>query len=208
MKMIKRVKKDYLILQGVSKMSPSRLFIKTFSVSLALVVLVLISGCTTAPSGSDGTIPVTSQPLTTVSQSTVPSPTSGATGADIQLRSNIYGYSSNPQVGIDTIYFSIGLTSQAPSVDLTRTEVVFSAPGAAPIVLTHGTKDSTTTFRTTQGNNAVTSLSPRDEVEIRFRVTGVPAGSKVQIEVKPPAGAVLPISRTVPAMLSAVNILG
>ena len=207
MKMITRVKKDYLILQGVSKMFPSTLFIKTFCVSLALVVLVLISGCTTAPSGSDGTIPVTSQPLTTVSQSPVPAPTSGSSGADIQLRSNVYGFSSNPQVGLDTIYFSIGLTSQAPSVDLTRMEVVFSAPGTAPIILTHGTKDSTTTFSTTRGNNAVTSLSPSDEVEITFRVTGVPAGSKVQIEVKPPAGAVLPISRTVPATLSAVNIL-
>jgi archaellin len=123
------------------------------------------------------------------------------------LRSNVYGISSNPQLGLDTIYFSIGLPSQVPAIDLTRMEVVFSARGTAPVILTYGTKDSTSTFTTTRGNIAVTSLSPGDEVEITFRVTGVPAGTKVQIEVKPPAGAVLPISRTVPAMLSSLNIL-
>ena len=190
-------------------MSASTLFIRTFCVSLALVLLVIISGCTTAPSGSDGTIPVTSLPLPAVSLSPVPSPASEPvpSSADIQLRSNVYGLSSNPQAGLDTIYFSIGLTSQAPAVDLNKIEVVFSAPGTDPVILTHGTKDSTTTFSTTRGNIAVTSLSPSDEVEITFRVKGVPAGSKVQIEVKPSAGADLPISRTVPAMLLSVNIL-
>ncbi|MCX6684913.1 MAG: hypothetical protein NTZ37_09335 [Methanoregula sp.] len=190
-------------------MSTSTLFIKTICVSLALVVLVIISGCTTAPSASNGTIPVTSLPVTTVSLSPVPAPTSNPvpSGADIQLRSNVYGISSNPQVGLDTIYFSIGLPSQVPAIDLTSMEVVFSVPGTAPVILTQGTKDSTSTFTTTRGNIAVTSLGPGDEVEITFRVTGVPAGTKVQIEVKPPAGAVLPISGTVPAMLSSTNIL-
>jgi hypothetical protein len=209
MKMIKRVKKDHLITIGCIRMSTSTLFIKTICVSLALVLLVIISGCTTAPSGSNGIIPVTSLPVTTVSLSPVPAPTSNPvpSGADIQLRSNVYGISSNPQLGLDTIYFSIGLPSQVPAIDLTSMEVVFSARGTAPVILTHGTKDSTSTFTTTRGNIAVTSLSPGDEVEITFRVTGVPAGTKVQIEVKPPAGAVLPISRTVPAMLSSLNIL-
>jgi archaellin len=148
-------------------------------------------------------------PSTTESLTAEPTPASSPIqpALDIQLRSNVYGLSSNLLAGLDTIYFSIGLTSQVPVIDLTRMEIVFSAPGTAPIILTHGTKDSTTTFTTTRGNIAVTSLSPSDEVEITFRVTGVPAGTKVQIEVKPPAGAVLPISRTVPAMLSSVNIL-
>jgi hypothetical protein len=209
MKMIKRVKKNQLITKGCIRMSTSALFIKTVCVSLALVLLVLISGCTTAPSGSNGTIPVTSLPLPTVSLFPVPAPTSNPvpSGADIQLRSNIYGLATNPHVGLDTIYFSIGLPSQVPAVDLTGMKVVFTAPGAAPVILIRGTKDSTSTFTTTQGNNLVTSLGSGDEVEITFRVEEVPAGSKVQIEVKPSSGAVLPISRTVPAMLSSVNIL-
>ena len=190
-------------------MPASTLFIKTFSVSLALVVLVIISGCTTAPPASNVTIPVTTLPSPVVTLSPVPAPTSEPvpSSADIQLRSNVYGLASNPQIGLDTLYFSIGLTSQASAIDLTKMEIVFSAPGTAPVILTHGTKDSTSTFTTTQGKNAVTSLSPRDEVEITFRVKGIPAGTKVQIDVKPPAGADLPISRTVPAMLLSVNIL-
>jgi archaellin len=123
------------------------------------------------------------------------------------LRSNVYALSSNPKVGIDTIYFTIGLPTLAPEINLTRTQIVFSTPGSAPLILTHGTSDTTSTFTTTRGNNAVTSLDPREEVEITFRVKAVTAGSKVQVDVKPPAGAVLPISGTVPEMLSSVNIL-
>lgn len=190
-------------------MPASTRFIKTFSVSLALVILVIISGCTTAPPVSNVTIPVTTLPLPVVTLPPVPAQTSGPepSSADLQLRSNVYGLSSNPQAGLDTLYFSIGLTSQASALDLTRMKIVFSTPGTDTVILTQGTKDSTSTFTTTQGKNAVTSLNPRDEVEITFRVTGVPAGTKVQIDVKPPAGADLPISRTVPAMLESVNIL-
>jgi archaellin len=71
----------------------------------------------------------------------------------------------------------------------------------------HGTQDSTTTFSTTSGNNAVTTLGPREEVQITFRVKPITAGSNVYIEVQPATGAVLPISGTVPEMLSSVNIL-
>jgi archaellin len=190
-------------------MFPSTVFIKIFSVSLALVVLVIIAGCITIPSGPDKTMPVTSLPTTTVTPSPVPSPTiyPVPSSADIQLRSNVYALSSNSQAGIDTIYFTIGLTSLAPEIDLTKMQVVVSTPGSAPINLVQGTQDSTTTFSTTSGNNAVTTLGPREEVQITFRVKPITAGSKVYIEVQPDTGAVLPISGTVPAPLSSVNIL-
>jgi archaellin len=190
-------------------MFPSTVFIKMFSVSVTLVVLVIIAGCTTAPAGSDRTIPATSLPTTTVSPSPVPFPVTNPvpSSADIQLRSNVYALSSNPQAGIDTIYFTIGLTSLAPEIDLTTMEVVVSTPGSAPITLVQGTKDSTTTFSTTSGNNAVTTLGPREEVQITFRVKPITAGSKVYIEVQPATGAVLPVSGTVPYMLLSVNTL-
>jgi archaellin len=125
------------------------------------------------------------------------------------LKGNVYGISTNPQLGIDMITFTIGLAQQAPEVvDLTRLEIVFSTPGSAPVILIRGTRDSTSVFTTTMGNYEVTSLYPGNEVEIVFRVKGVPAGSNVNIELKPSSGAKLPISRTVPAMLSSVNILG
>jgi archaellin len=186
-------------------MFPLKVFIKIFYVSVALVVLVIVAGCITAPRGSDSTMPVTTQPTT---ESPSPVPTySVPSSADIQLRSNVYALSSNPQAGIDTIYFTIGLASPAPEMDLTTMEVVVSTPGSAPVTLVYGTKDSTSTFSTTSGNYPVTTLGPREEVQITFRVKPITAGSNVYIEVQPAAGAVLPISRTVPNNLESVNIL-
>jgi archaellin len=127
--------------------------------------------------------------------------------ADLQLRSNVYALSSNPQAGIDTIYFTVGLVTLAPEIDLTTMKVVVSTPGSAPVTLVQGTKDSTTTFSTTSGNYPVTTLGPREEVQITFRVKPITSGSKVYIEVQPADGAVLPISGTVPDWISAVNIL-
>jgi archaellin len=190
-------------------MFPSTVFIKIFSVSAALVVFVIIAGCISVPSRPDMTIPVTTLPPITVTPSPVPSPTTFPvpTSADIQLRSNVYALSSNPQAGIDTIYFTIGLATPAPEIDLTTMEVVVSTPGSAPVTLVQGTKDSTTTFSTTNGNYPVTTLGPREEVQITFRVKPITAGSNVYIEVQPAAGAVLPIAGTVPDWLSSVNIL-
>jgi archaellin len=190
-------------------MFPSKVFIKIFSVSAALVVFVMIAGCTSVPSRPDMTTPVTTLPPIIETPSPVPSPTTYPvpTSADIQLRSNVYALSSNPQAGIDTIYFTVGLTTLAPEIDLTTMEVVVSTPGSAPVTLVQGTKDSTSTFSTTNGNYPVTTLGPREEVQITFRVKPITAGSKVYIEVQPAAGAVLPISGIVPYMLSSVNIL-
>lgn len=194
-------------------MSTSRVFIKTFCVSLVVVSLVMIAGCTSTPSGSIGTTPETSLPSTTVSPLSSVSPVPAQTSDPVQsvvklkLTGNVYGSSTYPVTGIDTITFTIGLDPQSPVVDLTRLEVVFSTPGTTPVILTRDTRESTGTFTTTMGNYAVTSIRPGDEVEITFRVTGVPAGTEVNIEVRPPAGAALTISRTVPAVISAMNVL-
>lgn len=194
-------------------MSRSTLFITTFCISLVLVFMVMIPGCTTTPSNPLGTIPETTLPSTTVSPlssvSQVPASTSNPdqAAATFQLKGNVYGLSSNPQVGIDTITFTIGLASQAPTVDLTRMQIVFSTTGTAPVILTHGTRDSTRIFTTTMGNYAITSIRPGDEVEISFRVNGVPAGATANVELRPPAGAALPFSMTVPAMVTSMNVL-
>jgi len=86
-------------------------------------------------------------------------------------------------------------------------EIVFSTPVTAPVILTHGTRESTSTFTTTRGNYAIASLRPMDEVEVSFRVRGVPAGTAVNVELKPAAGVPLRLSGTVPSMLYSTNIL-
>jgi archaellin len=185
----------------------STLSVKTVCVSLVLISSVMILGCTMTPPGSEGTIPVTPLPPTTVSP--VPNPTiqSDQSAGNVQLVGNVYGLSSDPLRGIDTITFSIGLPSQASVIDLTRMDIVFSTPGIAPVTLTQGTTESTSIFTTTKGGNAVTAIYPRDEVDISFRVKPVSGGTSVNIDVRPPGSAALPISRTVPAMILSVNVL-
>lgn len=189
-------------------MSGSKIFVKTLCVSLVLVSLVMIPGCTTTPSGPDGTIPVISPFSTMVSPVSSPSLNPEQPGPGIRIPGNIYGLSSNPQVGIDTIMFTISPTPQAQAIDLTRLQIVFSTPDTATVVLTRGTTDTTRTFSATMGNNPVTSVLPGDEAEIAFRVKGVPAGTRVGIELRPSSGAALSVSRTVPAMILSMNVLG
>lgn len=193
-------------------MSRSALFAKTFCVCLVLVSLAMCAGCSTSPSVPPEKTPVSpSQSITVSPQPSVSAQASvpGHSVADIQLKGNVYGISTNPQVGIEIISFTIGLAQQAPAdADLSRMEIAFMAPGSDTVILKRGTRDSTRMFTATMGNNEVTTLTPGNEVEIVFRVKGVPAGSRVNIELRQSSGAVLPISRTVPAMLSSVNNLG
>jgi len=192
---------------GCRKVSGWKISIKTVCVLLVLVSCIVTLGCTMTPRGSEGTIPVTSLPAATASP--VPAPTLQPTQStgNIQLTGNVYALSSDPLRGIDTITFSIGLPAHASAVDLTRMEIVFSAQDSAPVTLVRGTRDSTSVFTTTTGGNAVTSLLPGDEVDISFRIKPVSGGATVNFEMRPPGGAALPISRTVPAMILSMNVL-
>jgi hypothetical protein len=186
-------------------MSGSILSMKTVCVSLLLVLCVVIMGCTMTPRGSEGTIPVTSLPSTIASP--VPTVPSGQFTGNIQLAGNVYGLSSDPLRGIDTITFSIGLPANAPALDLTGMEIVFSTQGSGPVTLTRGTRESASIFTTISGGYAVNEIHADDEVDISFRVQPVIAGTSVNIEVRPRGSAVLTISRTVPAVISSMNVL-
>jgi archaellin len=182
-------------------MSGSMLFIKTVCISLVLVSLIIVSGCTTTPSVPAGTPPTTSSPVVpTLISNSEQSPS-------IKLIGNVYGLSSYPMTGIDTIIFTIGTTPHARAVDLTRMEIIFSTPDTGPVTLTRGTTDTTSTFTTTTGNFPVTSLNPGDQVDIRFRVKAVDGGTKVLIELKPSDSAPLLITRTVPEAISSTTVL-
>ena len=93
------------------------------------------------------------------------------------------------------------------SLDLTGMEIVYSTTGSVPVTLTRGTRESTSIFTTTTGGNTVTEIHADDEVDISFRVKPVIAGTNVNIEVRPRDSAVLTISRTVPAIISSMNVL-
>lgn len=187
-------------------MSKPNVSLVTVCILLVLVLFVVIPGCTMIPGGSEGTIPVTSFTPVTTPLSTPPSQY-GQPAGDIQLEGNVYGLSSDPMLGIDTITFSIGLPAHASPVDLTRMEIIFSTPGNAPVSITPGTRETTTLFTTTTGGNRVTALHPGEEVDISFRIKPVTGGTSVNIEVRPPDGAALSMPRKVPAMISSLNVL-
>ena len=151
-----------------------------------------------------GKLPLPPVPQTTISPA--PTPTLQSAG-DIQLAGNVYGISSDPNKGIDTITFSIGLPAHASPLNLATMEIVFSTPGSAPVILTRGTRDSTSFFTTTAGGNAVNELHSDEEVDISFRIKPVSGNTNVNIEVRPRDRAVLIISRTVPAVITSLNVL-
>ena len=188
-------------------MSISTLSIKTVYVSFVLMLFLVTLGCTATPPKSEGTIPVTSLPPATASPSPAPTSDAGQSADNVQLSGNVYGLSSDPLQGIDIITFSVSLPSQASAVDLAGMEIVFSATGNAPVTITRGTRSTTGTFTATRGGNTVTTLHPGDLVEISFPVKTVAGGTSVTIELRPQGKAVVPVTRTVPAMISSTNIL-
>lgn len=158
------------------------------------------------------TVPVVAQKTGTVQ---VPTPTSAGTvcnatglpASGIRMTGNVYGLASAPDAGIDEIRFTIGLDSCSPALDLAKMQIVFSTPGTFPVTLTQGTRTSTGFFTTKTGTARVTSLNPGDQVEIAFFVAPVPANTRMNIEVKPPSGAIMPLIKTAPARISTTNVL-
>ena len=190
----------------LQKMSVSTLSLKTVCVSLLLVLCVVIMGCTMTPGGSEGTIPVTS--------STFNDSISGTRLAIRSIRQDHSGWQGMSMVCLPILREEL-IQSRFPSVcqrmhqslDLTGMEIVYSTAGSAPVTLTRGTRESTSIFTTTSGGYTVNEIHADDEVDISFRIKPVIAGTSVNIEVRPRGSAVLTISRTVPAVISSMNVL-
>ena len=126
--------------------------------------------------------------------------------ANIQMIGNVYGLSTD-NTYITNLTFTIGLAPGAPAIDLTKMKIVFSTPTTTPVILTQGTVASTSNFTTTVGTNGVTSANPNDQVVIAFNIAGVPANTKMNIELRPAVGAALPFSKTAPATITNTTVL-
>jgi hypothetical protein len=183
------------------------LTMKAVCISLVLVLFIVIPGCITTSPGAEKTTPVTSLYPATASPVPAPSVQSGQSIGIVQLTGNVYGLSSDPLLGIDTITFSIGLPAHASAVDLTGMILVFSSGDRAPVTLLRGAKESASSFTTTTGGIEVTALQPGEEVDISFRVKPVSGGNTVNIELRPPGGTAVSISGKVPVMISSMNVL-
>jgi archaellin len=126
---------------------------------------------------------------------------------DIRMTGNVYGLASDPGAGIDEIRFTIGLDPCSPALDLTKMQIVFTTPGTFPVPLMYSTRTSTSFFTAKSGTTRIISLSPGNQAEIMFFVAPVPANTRMNIELKPSGGVAVPIIKTVPARISAKNVL-
>jgi flagellin FlaB len=124
---------------------------------------------------------------------------------NIQMIGNVYGLSTSSS-GINEIQFSIGLAPGAPSIDLTKMNILFSTPTTTPVPLSNGA-EGLTTFSTKLAGTTVTSMDQNQQVLISFDVAPVPANTKMTIEMRPSVGASLPFTKTAPATITATNVL-
>lgn len=133
------------------------------------------------------------------------------TSTNIQITGNVYGIASNVDSGIDEIRFTINLAPGAPSINLEKLAVVFFTPSFGPETLTWISgntpiRDSRYIARI-DGTTSTRILSSHNQVEIILYVTPVTADVPMNLEIRPEVGAVLPLSRDTPQIISTTNIL-
>jgi archaeal flagellin FlaB len=126
---------------------------------------------------------------------------------NVQIVGNVYGIQSEGSNGINEIRFSLKLTTASPGVDLSRMQIIFSTPTTDPATLSHGLVADRSTFTLKEGGAPVTMLQENEQVEVIFRVEPVPANTKMNMEIRPVIGAVVPYSVTTPVFIDHTNIL-
>ena len=127
---------------------------------------------------------------------------------NLLLIGNVYGLSSD-NANINEVRFSIGLAPGAPTIDLTKLNIVFSTPNTPPVILTLGSTATQAVFTAKEGGAgpSLNSMAQNQQIEIAFNVTPVPANTQVNIEIKPGVGAALPFSKITPATITTTNVL-
>ena len=127
---------------------------------------------------------------------------------NVQIVGNVYGIQSEGSSGINEIRFSLKLTTGSPGVDLSRMHIIFSTPSTDPATLSHGLVADRSTFTLKEsGTTPVTMLQENEQVEVIFKVAPVPARTKMNMEIRPVVGAVVPYSITTPPFIDHTNIL-
>jgi flagellin FlaB len=135
--------------------------------------------------------------------------------SNLQMLGQVYAISSaNASNGIEKIKFSLGLAPGAPPVDLTKMSILYSNETAPPrlILPISGTSGAIYGFATTRSGTSVTTMSVQDQVELEFLIGTDSANTpgkntKITVEIRPPIGASLSFSRTIPPYIYPVNIV-
>ncbi|WAC04098.1 MAG: flagellin [Methanoregula sp.] len=124
---------------------------------------------------------------------------------NILLKGSVYGIASAPSTGIDTINMTLGLAPGAPSIDLTKMKIVYSNATIAPTILSYS---GTGTVVNSTFYSSQSTMTSDDQVYIMFTIVPAPKNTDMNIEIRPPGGgAAIPFTKTVPATITAVNVL-
>lgn len=182
------------------------------------VSLVLISGCTyTSELKTPSTTTISPTKISTLIPSTVTSiiqtqkiPEETHNGVqqsttNILLTGSVYGTAVDTNAGIDEIQFTIGLASGAPSIDITKMQIVYSSTTVSPVIMTYtsGIPTVSSTFYASQP-----SIATNDQVNIRFTIPPAPKNTVLNIEIRSGnGGTAIPFSKTVPQTVNKVNVL-
>ena len=126
---------------------------------------------------------------------------------NVQLAGSVYGIQTTGSTGINEIQFSLKLTTGSPDVDLTDMKIVFSTPTTSPVTLSKGLVADRNTFTATVGGVDTNSVRENEQAVITFMVEPVQPYSKMNVEVRPAVGAIIPFTKTAPATIQHTNIL-
>jgi flagellin FlaB len=134
--------------------------------------------------------------------------------SNIQMMGQAYGTADDPDQGIDTISFAVGLAPGSPSLDLTLMKIIFSTPNDPPKTYSWSSGlASGTLFSANETLDGITTsghqfLSPQNQTQITLLVSPVvPKNTIINLEIRPSVGAALPFSKTTPPSLTATNVL-
>ena len=135
--------------------------------------------------------------------------------SNLQMMGQVYGTVSSPgDTSIKHIQFNLGLGPGAQSMDLSKMVIVVSQPTTNIIKqLVYGPTSSDTVFTVTSATPNADPivggvLMNQQQAIINFDVSPkIRKTGQISIEIRPAEGATLPLSKTAPADISALQIL-
>ena len=141
--------------------------------------------------------------------------------SSVEILGDVYGLANNTAKDIETLEFTLGLTSGGTAVDFDKVVITYSTAGYGPQILN---KSSTGSYEnSTTGNWNITTVSNPVETGAsdtllesneQFVIQAyLPKGenltvnTKFNLEIKPSVGTALAIKRTGPNKIYGVNLL-
>jgi archaeal flagellin FlaB len=133
--------------------------------------------------------------------------------SNIQMIGAVYGIDSGSTSTINKIQFSLGLAPGSPPVDMAKMVIVVTQPDNNNQIQMLKYSAQATAGSEFGVVNPITKANDRSlsgtnqEVITVSLSTGIHGNQKIFIEIRPPAGAAVPFSRTAPAAIANIQAL-